>query len=119
MIAHLKSFPGTPSWRSLERDGLLGCVRRRGALSVPDFPEFDYPLVDRDEPHDPDVALWAEGLKAKKPGLRWDLELSRLRREWLARARRLEAGGEDLERAARLRGAVGAHTDGLRPRGTA
>jgi radical SAM superfamily enzyme YgiQ (UPF0313 family) len=100
-ISHLKSFPGTPSWRSLEKEGLLRCVRLRGELRAEGFPEFDYPLVDHDEPLDPDVALWARRLSAKAPGTSWSAELAGLRREWLERAFVLEAS--EPERASRLR----------------
>lgn len=107
VIAHLKSFPGTPAWRGLERDGLLGCVRRRGVLRAPGFFELDYPLVERDEPDDPDVASWAASLARKAPGLSWAGELEDLLREWGERGRRLQAA--EPARAARLRAAVSAH----------
>lgn len=105
VIAHLKSFPGTSIWRSLERDGLLRCALRRGGLSTDGFPEFDYPLIDRDEPLDPDVALWARSLAAKPPGRSWEDELAGLRCGWRDRARELTAA--EPERAARLRAAAG------------
>ena len=108
-ISHLKSFPGTPSWRSLAREGLLAQVRRRGLLSVEGFPEFDYPLVDRDEPADPDVAAWAESLAGKGAGVDWESELESVLFEWLLRSERLAARGVERERAARLRRAVDAH----------
>lgn len=108
-ISHLKSFPGTPSWRSLAREGLLGQVRRRGLLSLEGFPDFDYPLVDRDEPADPDVAAWAESLAGKGAGVGWESELESVLFEWLLRSERLAARGVERERAARLRRAVDAH----------
>ncbi len=113
-IAHLKSFPGTPSWRALERDGLLGRVRLRGALCLEGHPEFDYPLVDRDEPADPDVAAWAEDLAAKGGGVDWEGEFDGLLFSWLLRAERLTAAGAEPERAARLRAAVDAHAGAAR-----
>ncbi len=52
VISHLVSFYSSPSYQTLEKLGLLGCARVRERLSLPGFPELDYPLVDRDLPRD-------------------------------------------------------------------
>lgn len=106
VIAHLISFPGTPILRALRREGLDACVESRGVLSVPGFPEFDYPLTVRDVPADADVAAWAERLSRKGPGVDWDAEFEGLLFEWLLLSESLAARGEDPARAARLRRAV-------------
>ena len=106
VIAHLVSFPGTPILRALQSEGLEGCVERRGVLSVPGFPEFDYPLTVRDLPADADVAAWAERLKRKGSGVDWEAEREELLFEWLLLSESLAARGADPERAARLRRAV-------------
>jgi len=109
VISHLISFPGTASLRALERSGLADRVETRGVLSVPGFPEYDYALVERDAPLDPDVAAWAERLAGKAPGLDWEAQLEGLLFQWLLRSESLTARGEDPERAARLRRAVDLH----------
>ncbi|MCM2304736.1 MAG: hypothetical protein NDJ72_08540, partial [Elusimicrobia bacterium] len=106
VIAHLVSFPGTASLRALQREGLEGRVERRGVLSVPGFPEFDYPLTVRDLPADADVAAWAERLRGKGPGVDWESEYEGLLFEWLLLSESLAARGDEPARAARLRRAV-------------
>lgn len=106
VISHLISFPGTASARALDRAGLSRQVARRGILSLPGFPEFDYPLVERDVPSDPDVAAWAETLETRPRGIDWEVELEKLLFEWLLRSESLSARGEQPPRAARLRRAV-------------
>lgn len=106
VIAHLVSFPGTAILRAVRLEGLDDCVERRGTLSVPGFPEFDYPLTVRDVPADPDVAAWAERLKLKGAGLDWASESEDLLFEWLLLSERLSAAGAEPARAARLRRAV-------------
>jgi hypothetical protein len=74
VIPHLTSFYGTISYRGLERDGLIGQVHLRGKLSLTGYPEYDYPLVDRDEPLDPSVASFARGLEGRT-GVDWEAQL--------------------------------------------
>lgn len=113
-IAHLVSFPGTASLRALEREGLGARALTRGRLSVPGFPELDYPLTVRDAPVDPDVAAWADRLKAKGAGVDWEDELDALLFEWLLLSESLLARGAEPERAARLRSAVDAQAGLMR-----
>ena len=108
VIAHLVSFPGTASRRALAREGLDACVELRGLLSVPGFPEFDYPLTVRDAPADADVAAWAERLSLKGAGVDWESEHEALLFEWMLLSERLAASGAEPARAARLRRAVDA-----------
>ncbi|MDP3541822.1 MAG: cobalamin-dependent protein, partial [Elusimicrobiota bacterium] len=110
VIAHLISFPGTPILRTLRREGLDACVELRGTLSVPGFPEFDYPLTVRDAPADADVAAWAERLALKGAGVDWEGEYEGLLFEWLLLSERLSAAGAEPARAARLRRAVDAQS---------
>ncbi len=77
VIPHLRSFYPTPSYRRLERRGLLSRVRLRGRLSVPGFPEYDYPLVERDVPEDPVAAGFAERL-GRAASVDWSAELDRM-----------------------------------------
>ncbi len=114
VISHLISFPGTASLRALERAGLAGRVEKRAVLSVPGFPEYDYPLVERDVPADLDVAAWAESLAVKAACLDWEAELEGLLFTWLLRSESLTARGEDPARAARLRRAVDLYAGGAR-----
>ena len=109
VISRLVSFPGTASLKALERGGLSDQVETRGVLSVPGFPEYDYPLVERDRPADPDVAAWAETLAGRAAVMDWEAELERLLFMWLLRSESLTAGGQDSGRAARLRRAVDLH----------
>jgi hypothetical protein len=108
VIAHLISFPGTASRRALARESLDACVELRGTLSVPGFPEFDYPLTVKDAPADADVAAWAERLALKGAGVDWEAEYEGLLFEWLLLSERLAAAGAEPARAARLRRAVDA-----------
>ncbi len=108
VIPHLVSFPGTASLRALQREALDGQVERRGLLAIAGFPEFDYPLTERDVPADGDVAAWVERLARKGPGVDWGAELEGLLFEWLLTSERLSARGVEPERAARLRRAVDA-----------
>jgi hypothetical protein len=114
VITHLVSFPGTASLRALHREGLDACVELRGVLSVPGFPEFDYPLTVRDVPADGDVAAWAERLKMKGAGLDWENELEGLLFEWLLLSESLSARGAEPARAAGLRRAVDAQAGFMR-----
>jgi hypothetical protein len=78
VIAHLKSFPLTPSYEGLARRGLIAQVRLRGRLALKGFPEYDYPLVDHDEPVDERVAAFARGLDGVAP-VDWPEQLARWR----------------------------------------
>lgn len=106
VIAHLISFPGTSILRAVRREGLDACVETRGVLSVPGFPELDYPLTVRDVPADADVAAWAERLARKGGGVDWEAEYEGVLFEWLLLSERLCAAGAEPARAARLRRAV-------------
>ncbi|MBI4677228.1 MAG: radical SAM protein [Elusimicrobia bacterium] len=102
---HLVSFYPTASFRRLERLGLRGQALVRGTLRLRGFPEFDYPLVEKDVPLDPDVREFAE--RAQK-GLSADgvSELEGLLLKALMRSEELDLSGKDPARAARLRRAV-------------
>lgn len=47
---HLQSFFGTGTYRAVEKAGFLGRLKIAGVLALPGFPEFDFPLVEKDFP---------------------------------------------------------------------
>ncbi|MBI5881812.1 MAG: radical SAM protein [Elusimicrobia bacterium] len=100
---NLVSFYPTASFRRLDRLKLLDRVSVRGTLRLKGFPEFDYPLVERDVPPDPDVQGFADRVsRARSQGVDWHAELEGLLFTALRRSEELRPAG----RARVLRRAV-------------
>ncbi|MFA6316994.1 MAG: cobalamin-dependent protein [Elusimicrobiota bacterium] len=102
---NLVSFYPTASWRRLVRLGLRDQVEVRRTLRLEGFPEFDYPLVDRDVPADPDAREFA-ARAARGELADWRTELDGLLATALLRSEELGLSGKDKARAAALRRAV-------------
>jgi hypothetical protein len=100
-LSQLCSFFPTASYRGLERDGLLSRLQLRGTLRLKGFPRFDYPLVEKDVPADPDVRRFCARL-AGRTDIDWLEELEELLLETLILSERLRRAGR-ADRAARLR----------------
>ncbi len=105
VIPHLMSFYPTASYLRLERDGLLGQVELRGTLRLKGYPEFDYPLVERDVPLDPDVREFAERIAGARD-VDWLAELDGLLLKTLLKSEEIGLGGGDDRRGRRLRQAA-------------
>ncbi len=55
VVPRLVSYATSASWRRRMQQGDEAAFVVRGNLHQPGFPEYDYPLVDHDEPADPQV----------------------------------------------------------------
>lgn len=53
VVPRLVSYATSASWRRRMQQGDESAFVLRGLLHEPGFPEYDYPLVDHDEPRDP------------------------------------------------------------------
>jgi hypothetical protein len=53
VVPRLVSYATSASWRRRVQQGDEAAFFLRGRLHEPGYPEFDYPLVDHDEPRDP------------------------------------------------------------------
>ncbi|MBI5241258.1 MAG: cobalamin B12-binding domain-containing protein [Elusimicrobia bacterium] len=102
-VSQLRSFYPTASYRGLARDGLLSRLELRGTLRLAGFPRFDYPLVEKDVPADPEVRRFCARL-AGRTGIDWKAELEGLLLETLILSERLRRAAP--ARAARLRAAA-------------
>ncbi len=100
------TFPSASyaAWsRRASRGEARGQLEVDRTLTVAGFPEFDYPLVVREVPSDPDVAAACERWESiLELDARYERPLSNLRDLWMER---LRAAG-DPDRAGRLRRAI-------------
>ncbi|MBI5622591.1 MAG: cobalamin B12-binding domain-containing protein [Elusimicrobia bacterium] len=102
---HLVSFYPTASYRRLIRLGLRSRIEVRETLRLKGFPLFDYPLVARDMPEDPDVREFC--LRAGRGELGpWRSELEALLLTALKRSEELALSGRGPGRSESLRRCV-------------
>ena len=60
VVPRLVSYATSASWRRLVRAGDHGAFVTRDHLAVAGHPEFDYPLIDHDQPRDPLVRTFVD-----------------------------------------------------------
>ena len=111
VVPHLVSYFPSATFRRKIRAGRADTLAIRRRLEAPGFPEFDYPLVDRDLPADPWVGAAARAPDWLTDAGRYTGSAARLRALWAARLEGLPEGGErragERPAASRRRGRFG------------